>query len=483
MAFDRRQIMGLGAVGALGAMSTGLGMDATSAPAAAATAMTGQNWLSPATTTATPFNQTVIDAAELDIQPDQGRELSREFQRAIEMAATARQPLALRAGIYHLADIDLPSGAHLIGIPGATILRLAGGRRLFHCADCSNIRLGGLVLDGLTHLLDNTKDGGLFTASNCRALVLDDVIIRNAQANGLSLRKCAGRVANCLFNRIMNTGIFSIDAFGLELSHNKITDCGNNGIQVWRSTKGEDGTIITGNRITHIRTDAGGSGQNGNGINIFRAGSVTVTGNHITDCAYSAVRANSSTNITIASNQCKRLGEVALYCEFEFDGALIANNLIDGAATGIATTNFNKTGRLAVIQGNLVRNLSRREFEPQDKRGNGIAVEADALVAGNVIEGAATTGIVVGWGRFMRDVTVTSNLIRNTGLGIGITDHRQAGTCLIAQNMISGARDGAIRRMNYASPIGADLLGRTTRDTESASANPANIHLMGNVVS
>ena len=58
------------------------------------------------------------------------------------------------------------------------------------------------------------------------------------------------------------------------------------------------------------------------------------------------------------ANSCARLGEVALYAEFGFEGALIANNLVDTAATGISVTNFNEGGRLAVVQGNLVRNLS-----------------------------------------------------------------------------------------------------------------------------
>ena len=64
------------------------------------------------------------------------------------------------------------------------------------------------------------------------------------------------------------------------------------------------------------------------------------------------------------ANSCARLGEVALYAEFGFEGALIANNLVDTAATGISVTNFNDGGRLAVVQGNLVRNLFRREDEP-----------------------------------------------------------------------------------------------------------------------
>ena len=53
------------------------------------------------------------------------------------------------------------------------------------------------------------------------------------------------------------------------LVHNDLADCGNNGIQVWRSEPGEDGSIVTGNRIVRIRADSGGTGENGNGVNVL----------------------------------------------------------------------------------------------------------------------------------------------------------------------------------------------------------------------
>jgi uncharacterized secreted repeat protein (TIGR03808 family) len=85
-------------------------------------------------------------------------------------------------------------------------------------------------------------------------------------------------------------------------------------------------------------------------------------------------------------------------------------------------TNFNDGGRLAVVQGNLIRNLFRREQEKEDKRGEGISVEADAVVSGNTIENAPTVGIQIGWGAYMRDVSAIGNVIRNARVGISITD-------------------------------------------------------------
>ena len=203
---------------------------------------------------------------------------------------------------------------------------------------------------------------------------------------------------------------------------------------------------MSANRIERIAAKSGGSGQNGNAINVYRAGSVIVSGNRIADCAFSAIRSNSGSNCQMIGNSCARLGETALWAEFAFEGAVIANNLIDKAATGIAVTNFNDGGRLAVVQGNLIRNLFlRKDAVPN---GVGIAVEADSVVTGNVIEGSISYGIVIGWGRYLRDVSVTDNLIRNAFIGIGVSIDPAAGTALITNNLITGAKDGGIRAMS-----------------------------------
>ena len=134
-------------------------------------------------------------------------------------------------------------------------------------------------------------------------------------------------------------------------------DAGNNGIQVWRSPKGDDGTLVIDNRIEDVAAKRGGSGQYGNAINVFRADNVVVRGNRIRRAAFSAVRGNAASNIQIIGNSVTDVGEVAIYAEFGFEGAVIANNTVDGAAIGISVTNFNEGGRLAVVQGNIIRNL------------------------------------------------------------------------------------------------------------------------------
>ena len=120
-------------------------------------------------------------------------------------------------------------------------------------------------------------------------------------------------------------------------------------------------------------------------------------------------------------------------------------------------TNFNDGGRLAVVQGNLIRNLVTRP-DSEDRRGIGISVEADCAVTGNVVEGAAEIGILVGWQSYKRDVAVVGNLVRKAKIGIGISSDLGGGLVFVTQNMIAGASQGGIRAMEKSIPVGPDLV-------------------------
>ena len=394
----------------------------------------------------------------LDLVPGSAIDQGPVLQAALDAATGRGAPLELPAGRYRIGALELRPGARIVGAAGATTLEFSGGGAFITADHADDILLEGLVLDGAYQALDDGRAEGLVSLRNCRGVRLHRLTVTRSPSNGIALSACAGSVTDCTVNSVIQAAIRSVDAAGIEIAHNDIADCGNNGIQVWRSEAGEDGSIITANRIVRIRADGGGSGENGNGVNVFRAGSVLVSGNRITDCAYSAVRGNAASDIQIVANSCARLGEVAIYAEFGFEGALIANNLVDTAATGITVTNFNEGGRLAVVQGNLVRNLFRREHEPVDKRGHGITVEADTVLSGNVVEGAPTAGIVIGWGQYMREVVATSNLVRASRVGILVTADKGAGACMLSSNMVSGATDGAIRAMDaQGTPTGPEL--------------------------
>ena len=256
--------------------------------------------------------------------------------------------------------------------------------------------------------------------------------------------------------------IVSFDALGLIVARNTILGTNDNGIEILRTAIGDDGTLVLDNRIEDIKAGPGGSGQYGNAINAYRAGNVIVRGNRIRNCDYSAVRGNSASNIQISGNSVSDVREVALYSEFAFEGAIIAGNTVDGAAVGVSVCNFNEGGRIAVVQGNIIRNLLPKRpigTAPDDDAGIGIYVEADTTVTGNVIENAPAFGIIAGWGKYLRDVAITGNVIRNSFVGIGVSVVPGAGTALVHSNMIAQAPRGAVVGLDHARPITTDLAG------------------------
>lgn len=400
-----------------------------------------------------------------------GTDQTANLQAAIDDAAARGVALELPAGVFKTGALALRPGSVISGAGRLTVMQFAGPGALFSAKACAGVSISRLTIDGGMRPLGAAS--ALVELDGCVDLEVSGVVVSNSSWNGIAISGSTGRVMGCTVSNVAQAGVFALDST-LAISGNSVSGCGNNGVLVWRSTASEDGSQVFNNAISAVRADAGGTGENGNGINVFRAGSVQVSGNRITDCAYSAIRGNAASNVSMTGNTCQRIGEVALYCEFGFQGAVIANNIVDGAATGISVTNFNEGGRLAVVQGNLIRNLVRREQELVDKRGEGIAVEADTLVSGNTIEGAPTCGIMLGWGRHMRDVSATGNVIRGCRIGIMVSSDAAAGSALVSGNLISGAVDGAIRAHEVGRAFGADLAkGAPTTGRVTISGNSA----------
>ena len=92
-----------------------------------------------------------------------------------------------------------------------------------------------------------------------------------------------------------------------------------------------------------------------------------------------------------------------------------------------------------------------------DDAGLGIGIEAETAVIGNVIEDAPTAGIRAGWGPYLRNVTVSGNVVRHAGYGIQVSVAAGAGDAVISGNLISGARLGAIVGMEWAKAVTGDL--------------------------
>lgn len=401
--------------------------------------------------TARPRQQMSVDGLKVDSEADQTAIL----QKAVDDANG--EPIVLPAGRITVSDLRLRPQTKLIGAAGNTVLAFNGGDAFMTAHKADDLVLRDVVLDGQWRKFDASRGEGLLSITDSKNCAIENVVVRQSARSGIVLRSVSGRIVNSQIHDVLDAGLHSTDAEGLHIAGNAVFDCANNGILVWRKTAGEDGTIIVANRIGNIRNALGGSGQYGNGINAYKAGGVVISNNHIRDCAYSAIRGNAASNIQILGNNCAGLGEVAIYAEFEFQGCVISDNIIDGAATGISVTNLNVGGRLGVVQGNLIRNLFRREQEKVDKRGIGIGVEADTSVANNTIEGAPTAGIQIGWGSYMRNVVASGNIVRQSAVGITVSSATGTGACLITNNLIDGASDGAIRQMRSGNVFGPDL--------------------------
>ena len=436
MDLNRRRLIGASAAGMAGAVA----MPSEPARAAQLTSALGR------------------DATQYGVRPGSVEDQTKNLQRAIDEAARAQVPLALPPGVYRTGPLRLSSGTQLIGVRGATRLVFTGGASMFSGEGADHLGLSGITLDGASLPLPARR--GLIHLLASRDVRITDCEITGSGGNGIWFEQVSGDVSGNIFTDIAATAVVSFDARGLMVSRNSIAGTNDNGIEILRTAIGDDGTLVADNRIEDIKAGPGGSGQYGNAINAFRAGNVIVRGNRIKNCDYSAVRGNSASNIQISGNSVSDVREVALYSEFSFEGAVIANNTVDGAAFGVSVCNFNEGGRIAVVQGNVIRNLLPKRpigTAPDDDAGIGIYVEADASVTGNVIENAPSFGIVAGWGKYLRDVAITGNVIRKAPAGIGVSVTSGAGTALVNNNMIAETPRGAVVGLDHTRIVTPDL--------------------------
>ena len=436
MDVNRRHLIGASVAGAAGALA----MPPEPARAAPLTSTLGR------------------DITQYGVRPGSPDDQTRVLQHAIDEAARAQAPLALPPGVYRCGLLRLQNGTQLVGVRGATRLVFAGGASMLSGEGADNIGLTGITLDGGGVPLPTRR--GLVHCLGGRDIRVADCEIIGSGGNGIWFKNVSGDVSGNIISGTAATAIVSFDALGLLVSRNTISGTNDNGIEILRTAIGDDGTLVLDNRIEDIKAGPGGSGQYGNAINAFRAGNVIVRGNRIRNCDYSAVRGNSASNIQITGNSVSDVREVALYSEFAFQGAVIANNTVDGAAFGVSVCNFNEGGRIAVVQGNIIRNLLPKRpigTAPDDDAGVGIYVEADSSVSGNVIENAPSFGIMAGWGKYLRDVAISGNVIRNALVGVGVSVAPGTGTVLVNNNMISETPRGAVVGLDHARPVTSDL--------------------------
>lgn len=407
------------------------------------------------------------------VSPGIGADQTAAFQSMVEAAASEGFALFLPGGRYLLSSVRLPSGLLVEGVPGRTRLVHAGSGPLLHAADSADITIRGVGLDGSSRPAGD--DEGLLNFRDIGSFMFEECAFENAGASAVLLKRCTGTLERNTIRGAAQVAVYAMDCADLSITRNRIADCRNGGILVHRTAPGRDGSIITGNSISDTGAASGGTGQWGNAINLFRADDTIVSANMISGSAFSAIRGNSVRNMRVSGNICRDSGETAIYAEFAFENAVISDNVVDGAANGISAPNLDHGGHGATISGNIVRNLHASgpytaEFPGF---GTGIGVEADAVVTGNLVEGAPLYGINAGWGPFLRDVIVASNTIRDARFGIGVSAADGAGRAVIRDNLVA-ARETGIQAHAWAEPVASDLL----TDPQAA---PANVSLAGNI--
>lgn len=88
------------------------------------------------------------DATQYGVRPNSSEDQTRALQRAIDESTRLQAPLALPPGTYRTGLLQLPNGAQIVGVHGASRLQLTGGPSLFQSQGSDGVSLINLVIDG-----------------------------------------------------------------------------------------------------------------------------------------------------------------------------------------------------------------------------------------------------------------------------------------------------------------------------------------------
>ena len=290
-----------------------------------------------------------------------------------------------------------------------------------------------------------------------------DCTITNANGNAIRLFQSTGAVTS---NTITGSADKRSIASTTASSNFAPTRFQNPAMAAFASGRGQAQrrSIVADNTIEDTETRAGGSGQNGNAINVFRAADVTVRGNTIRRAAFSAVRGNAASNFQVIGNNCTGFGETAMYAEFDYENATFLDNIIDDAANGISVTNFDVGCHGGRVAGNQVRNIGQRvPATLTEGAGNGFgsSVGADVIATGNIVENCAYAGLKLGFGPYLRNVTARALPIRRSPYGIVVQSCPALARPIMAT--IEGDGRRAIIGMEWHKAVSGDWQGGAER--------------------
>ena len=416
--------------------------------------------------TQTARAQSTLEASEFGVTANSGTDQTAAMQQALDQAGMSGETLVLPSGEIQVDDLTFPALIALQGSGAGSALTTSAGKRAGVIASANNATFTNIIFGGSP---GGTPDSGIFEVNGSDGVSFEHCIF-TAGNTGLVIFDSAVSITNCVFGDHDDAAIHASNSRGLIISGNRISVCSNAGIRIWRDQPGQDGSIITGNRIVTVDWRRGGNGENGNGINVFKADGVIIANNFIADCAFSAVRLNTTNNTQVSGNTCLRSGETAIYSEFAFTGSVIANNIVDGAAIGISMTNYNEGGRLAVCTGNIVRNIAPASLVNPDASPVGIYAEAEAAITGNTIHHVPGAGIVAGYGPYLSNVLISSNVMYDILIGVGVSVAPGAGNAQIANNMIFDP-EHAVVGMAWDDMVEPDLIANAAKYPQLTIAN------------
>ncbi len=125
------------------------------------------------------------------------------------------------------------------------------------------------MIDGANRWIGDQAQG-ILDFRRVEHAVIDNCQVVGSGKYGIAFERVGGRIERSTITGASEAGIYSVGATGLaHYRQHRVRLRERRYPRPSLAERGEDGTMVTGNRVERIAARSGGTGQYGNGINVF----------------------------------------------------------------------------------------------------------------------------------------------------------------------------------------------------------------------
>ena len=261
---------------------------------------------------------------EFGVNPKSGSDQTGSLQKAIDEISAAGEAVLIPGGNYVTGPLNVPARCAIAGVPGLTQLSAKPGQPILQAGENASLSLAGLAFDGGASRAGSGRAAPLISVRGGDVMISQCVIERCA-GSGFQADGVQGAISAMTIRDSYGAGIQLLNARGVAVGQCALSRC-DTGIDIATADRAPAGCTVSANHAQGCATGIAvkGSGTvSGNFVTgsskfglrlggMSEGGTISATGNTITDCAIAIGVAAGEETMLVSLNLITRASSAAI---------------------------------------------------------------------------------------------------------------------------------------------------------------------------